>query len=88
MYMYKILPYTRRRARELGVAVEPSHNKFKKLKVTDRSGVYHVGDTRYKDYPTFKTIDRRLAETRRRLYHFRHRKDHGKAGYYARNLLW
>jgi len=86
--MYHILPYTRRRARELGVFIEPSKNKHKKLRVVDSTGVYHVGDTRYKDYPTFRLTDRNLADTRRRLYHIRHRKDSGKAGYYARALLW
>ena len=87
--MYDILPYTKRRARDLGVTVTPSKNKNKKLKVVEPSGrVFHVGDIRYADYPTYRQVSPSIADDRRRLYHIRHRGDRGGAGYYARELLW
>lgn len=86
--MYDILPYSFKKAKELGVMIEPSTRKNKKIKVIEPSGLYfHVGDSRYKDFPTYKKEDSKLAESRRRLYHIRHKKE-GKAGFYAKHLLW
>ncbi len=87
--MYTILPYSFQKAKELGVHIEPSSRKNKKLKVIEPSGIFfHVGDSRYKDYPTYKKFDGTpTANYRRRLYHQRH-KNEGKAGFYAKNLLW
>ena len=95
--MYEITPYTKRRARDLGVKIEPSKNKNKKLKVIEPNGtVFHVGDSRFMDFPKYLQISPALAEERRRLYKIRHRSDSashvgansGGAGYYARELLW
>ena len=87
--MYEITNYSKRRARELGVKIEPSRNKNKKIKVIEPTGtIYHVGDSRFLDYPKYREISPALAEERRRLYHIRHRSDNGGAGYYARQLLW
>jgi hypothetical protein len=88
--MYNILPYTKKRAEDLGVVIMPSHRKNKKLMVHEPNGdVFHVGDTRYKDYPTYKKFDgKTVADFHRRLYLQRHKKDSGKAGFYAKNLLW
>ena len=88
--MYDILPYTYKKAKDLGVVIEPSKRKYKKIKVVESSGdTFHVGDTRYKDYPTFKKFDgTATADFRRRLYLQRHKKDVGKAGFYAKHLLW
>lgn len=87
---YKILPYTLKRAKELNVDVKSSQNKGKKIDVYDKKGnkIVSIGSTSYKDYPNFKQTDPSLAEERRRLYHLRHKKDKGLAGFYAKNLLW
>jgi hypothetical protein len=87
---YKILPYTLKRAKELNVDVKSSQNKGKKIDVFDKKGnkIVSIGSTSYKDYPTFKQTNPSLAEERRRLYHLRHKKDKGLAGFYAKNLLW
>lgn len=86
---YRILPYTRKQARRLGVQVRPSHNKTKKIDVfkappkgcrtvDDTKGVLlaSVGANGMNDYPTF--IQKRglkYAQKRRRLYKQRHEKD-------------
>jgi len=88
--MYEILPYTKKRAAELGVIIMPSNRKNKKLMVHEPNGsVYHVGDSRYLDYPTYKKIEGpKVAEYRKSLYLQRHKKDSGKAGFYAKHLVW
>lgn len=87
--MYQILPYSFKKAKELGVFIVPSENKNKKIKVVEPNGkVYHIGDSRYMDYPHYKKINPKLAEERRNAYRTRHRKDTGKVGFYAKNLLW
>jgi hypothetical protein len=87
--MYSILPYTKARAKELGVEIKPSKKKNKKIDVYTDQGVISIGDKRYKDYPTYKKFDGAdVAEFHRRLYHARHKKDTGLAGFYAKQLLW
>ena len=87
--MYSILPYTKARAKELGVRIKPSKKKNKKIDVLTENGVISIGDKRYKDYPTYKKYDGTpTADFRRRLYLLRHKNDMGSAGYYARELLW
>ena len=97
---YRILPYTRKQARRLGVQVRPSHNKTKKIDVfkvghnDDTKGVLlaSVGANGMNDYPTY--IQKRglkYAQKRRRLYKQRHEKDRhirGSRGWYADKLLW
>jgi hypothetical protein len=91
--LYKILPYTLRQAKKIGVVVKPSKLKNKKIDVyKDGKKVASVGGKGYKDYPTYwKTEGKNVAENRRRLYKKRHEKDRhevGTAGYYADQLLW
>ena len=89
--MYKILPYTTKQARKLGVHIQPSTRKYKKIDVFDRHGYYivSVGDNRYLDYPYYlKLYGKKIAEQKRANYHSRHLKNNGSAGYYAKNLLW
>lgn len=88
--MYRILPYTTKRAEDLGVFIEPSKRKNKKIKVIESTGeTFHIGDSRYKDYPTYKKFDGKpVADFHRRLYLQRHKNDSKKAGFYAKNLLW
>jgi hypothetical protein len=92
--LYDIKPYSFKQARKLGVKIKPSTKKFKKIDVFDYNNQYilSIGDTRFKDYPTYiseKGLD--YADERRRLYKIRHNKDLdklGTAGYYSNNLLW
>lgn len=86
---YQITAYTKKRAKELGVAVKPSTRKNKKLDVfKDGEKVASIGDTRYLDYPTYqKRFGKEIADERRRLYHARHtRKTQGEK--LAKHLLW
>jgi len=91
---YKILPYTKRQAKKLGVKVRPSTKKGKKIDVLDWNNQYimSVGGYGYKDYPTYwKEKGKEYADKRRALYKKRHEKDRhkeGSAGYYADKLLW
>jgi len=96
--MYKISNYTKAQARKLGVQVKPSTRKGKKIDVYKRGiKVASVGAIGYKDYPTYKSLERSgkvargTAESRRRSYKARHSNDRfvrGSAGYYADKLLW
>jgi len=92
--MYDILPYTQRKARELGVSVKPSKNPKYKIDVYDLKGNYLFsgGASGYKDYPHYikeKGLD--YANERRRLYRIRHQKDIkvvGGRGSIINHLLW
>lgn len=91
--MYKITPYSFKRAKELGVLIQPSHNKKKKIDVFTAKKEYicSIGATDYKDYPTYLQEDKKMAEERRRLYYIRHKKDafkKGTPGFYAAYILW
>lgn len=90
---YHILPYTYKRAKQLGVKVELSDKPKYKLRVTTKTGkVIYCGARGYNDYPTYiKTRGMPYARTRRRLYRIRHKKDRnvaGTPGFYADRLLW
>jgi hypothetical protein len=91
---YKIDPYAYKQAKKLGVKIEPSKKKFKKIDIYDYNNQYimSVGDTRYNDYRSYiKEKGQEYADTRRRLYKIRHDKDRDKLGtasYYADQLLW
>ena len=92
--MYTILPYTKKKAKQLKVIVEPSERKNKKIDVYDKDGYYIVSIGAYgaMDYPNYlKYFGKKIADERRRLYKIRHKKDRiikGTAGYYADKLLW
>jgi len=92
--VYKILPYTYDKARELGVLVYPSDNPKYKLEVYDDKGKFicYVGAMGYKDFPTFiQTQGYNFALKRRELYKKRHEKDRhkvGSKGWFADQLLW
>ena len=86
---YDIQPYTKKKAKELGVEVKPSTNPEKKIDVYKKGEkIASIGAIGYNDYPTFLLKDKSLADFRRKLYHLRHKKDSGINGYYARELLW
>lgn len=92
--MYSITDYSKERAKELGVIIKLSSKKNKKIDVYDIQGNYivSIGDSRFKDFPTYiLEKGREFAENRRRLYRIRHSKDRnvkGTAGYYADKILW
>ena len=102
--VYTILPYTKKRAKELGVKVFPSDNPKYKLEVYDWHGnfICYVGSAKYLDYPHYLALEKKsevpagFANERRRLYHIRHGKEPEKLGddylgsraYYAKELLW
>lgn len=92
--LYEIDPYAYKQAKKLGVKIEPSKKKFKKIDIYDYNNQYimSIGDTRYNDYRSYiKEKGKEYADTRRRLYKIRHEKNRHKLGtpaYYADQLLW
>ena len=80
------LKKARERAKKMGVTVEPSKVKHKKLAVyKDGKKVVDIGDTRYSDFLQHGD------EERRRRYKIRHesnRHRRGSAGWFADKLLW
>ena len=92
--MYKILPYTKRKAKQLNVIVRPSTRKGKKIDIYDRQRNYitSIGDKNYLDYPTYlKMFGSQVANKRRKLYKIRHAKDRkvrNSPGWFANSLLW
>jgi hypothetical protein len=95
---YKILPYSYRRAKELGVTIKPSTNILKKIDVfKDGKKVASIGARGMNDYPTYMEIEKNgllpkgFARKRRKLYKERHESDRhkkGTNGYYADKILW
>ena len=93
MVHYEIKQYTFDQAKKHGFEVKVSTNRKKKIDVyKDNVKIASIGDSRYKDYPTYiqeNGID--YAKTRRALYHNRHKKDikiKGSNGWLASILLW
>ena len=94
--MYKISKYSYVVAKKLGVLIEPSHNKKKKIDVLDYYGNYicSIGSYGMKDFTTYLLKygrDYDYALERRRLYALRHKHDMkklGSAGFYAAKILW
>lgn len=95
---YKILPYSFRKAKELGVVIKPSSNPLKKKDVfKNGKKVASVGARGMNDYPTYLEKEKKgyyekgYANRRRKLYKERHEKDRhkvGSNGYYADKILW
>ena len=90
---YIIKKYSFDRAKEFGVDIKQSTSKNKKIDVFNKNGVKiaTVGDSRYKDYPTYLIEDKDVAEKRRILYKIRHKNDLSNVnsnGYWANILLW
>lgn len=89
--MYQIKNYSYQKAKLLDVEIKPSTRKDKKIDVFNKDGKYivSIGAISYNDYPTYlKEYGKVYANERRKLYHERHKNDKGKAGYYAKNILW
>lgn len=95
---YNILPYSFRKAKDLGVVIKPSSNVLKKIDVyKNGKKVASIGARCMNDYPTYLAKERKgyyekgYANKRRKLYKERHEKDRhivGSAGYYADKILW
>ena len=89
---YKILPYSYKRAKQIGVQIKPSTNPLKKIDVfKDNKKISSIGEIGYKDYPTYLLEDKDIAIERRNLYKKRHNKYRniiGTNSYYADKLLW
>ena len=93
MVHYEIKQYTFDQAKKYGYEVKVSKNKKKKLDVyKDNVKIASIGDTLYKDYPTY--IEEKgltFANIRRALYYKRHKKDievKGSNGWLSSILLW
>ena len=91
--MYNIKKYSYDQAKKLNVTIKPSTYKNKKIDVYDQKNklVASIGDMKYKDYPTYLSQDKKLADDKRRLYKIRHKKDlnvKDSPGYYANRILW
>lgn len=87
--MYVILPYTKEKAKQLGLTVLPSIKKGKKIDVYKNGKlIASIGAIGYKDYPTYLKEDgQAIANERRRLYRLRHTKN-TLGEQLALNLLW
>jgi hypothetical protein len=87
--MYVILPYTKEKAKQLGLTVLPSTKKGKKLDVFKNGKlIASIGAVGYKDYPTYLKEDGpAVANERRRLYRLRHTKNTLNEQL-SLNLLW
>lgn len=96
---YKILPYSYRQARKLGVSIKPSANPKKKIDVFDKRGnkIASIGAKGYYDFPTYAKLEMQgkfpegYASKRRRLYKIRHAKTidkQNKNAYFANEILW
>jgi len=84
--MYVIQEYSKQQAKKLGVDIQPSSNKKKKIDVyKGDKKIASIGAIGYSDYAT--TGDKE----RRRLYRLRHKgedKKIGSNGYFSWFLLW
>jgi len=95
---YTILPYSFRKAKELGVVIKSSSNVLKKIDVfKNGKKVASIGARGMNDYPTYLAKEKKgsyekgYANNRRKLYKQRHDKDRhnvGSNGWYADKLLW
>ena len=93
MVHYDIKQYTFDQAKQHGYIVKVAQNKKKKIDVfKDNVKIASIGDSRYKDYPTY--LEERgltFANVRKFLYYKRHKKDieiKESPGYLSYILLW
>ena len=91
--MYDILPYSFRKAKEIGVEIKPSTNPNHKIDIFyNGEFITSGGDINYQDYPHY-IEDRGLeyANERRRLYRIRHMREvnkEGSRGWLIATILW
>jgi len=89
---YKILQFTKDRAKELGVEIRVSTKKNKKIDVFLPNKIISIGASSYFDYPHYlQEFGKEYADEKNEAYIKRHKKDvdvKGTAGWYASRLLW
>ena len=89
---YRIKKEQRRNAKDLGVDIEPSKAKGKKIQVNLPDGKrVQIGAKGYKDYATYKETNLKQAQERRDLYRARHRCDNANrfsANHLSCEILW
>jgi len=92
--MYKILQYSYKQAKKIGVIITPSDSPKFKINVYSINGILltRLGSTGYGDYPTYiLTHGQEFADNRRRLYKLRHERDRHivySRGWLVDNILW
>ena len=88
--MYKIKQQQRKRAKEIGVEIQPSTKGNFKLDVYSKGRlIASIGDRRYADFATYKeTRGSAYANMRRAAYFRRHQSDKGLRGLLVKYLLW
>ena len=89
--MYSILPYTKKKAKELGVQITPSTDPKKKIDVYENGEfLFSIGAKGMGDYPTYKKWEgKQVADQRRRLFHLRTQNAQvGSKMWYSKHLLW
>jgi hypothetical protein len=91
--MYTIKKYSYKQAKKLGVTIQSSTRKNKKIDVyKNGKKVASVGALGYGDYPTFMETEGQIsANNHRRKYKMRHEKDRhvkNSPGFYADKILW
>ena len=88
--IYKIKAQQRKRAKEIGVGIQPSTKGNFKLDVYSKGRlIASVGDKRFADFATYKeTKGLAFAEERRAAYFRRHQSDESLRGLLAKFLLW
>ena len=93
MVHYEIKQYTIDQAKKYGYEVKVAQNKKKKIDVyKDNIKIGSIGNSQYKDYPTY-ILEQGIAyaNIRRALYYKRHKKDierTGSNGWLSSILLW
>lgn len=96
---FKISNYHLDKAKKLGVTIETSKNKLKKLDVfKNNKKIASIGATGYWDYISYLKAENKgyfpkgHAERRRKLYKIRHEKEKNQltntAGFLAYKILW
>jgi hypothetical protein len=91
--MYEITDYSYFKAQKLGVKIQPSTNKKKKIDVFKNGiKIASIGAIGYMDYPHYiQKFGKMYADKRRQLYRLRHSKDRNvkdTPGYFAYRILW
>ena len=89
---YTITDYSKKQAKKLGVKIQPSNKKNKKIDIIFKNKIISIGDSRYKDYGIFlKEEGKSIADEHRKAYKLRHNKDRkikNSKGYWADKILW
>lgn len=88
----KIKEYHRDNASDLGVKIEKSERKGKKVSVElPNGGIRHIGAKGYNDYAVYKETNKAEAEQRRASYRARHKCENAKRfsnNHLACEILW